>query len=112
MKLLIALSAMALAAAHAPPRIELDMASVPVFSHTRHRHFTHAYKLKYPIYRSHDRNLVQPDLKTKVMSKQEVTMSCRAGVGARAACKLPTGKAWDFMNKNIAPTKRIFLIDV
>merc|ERR1719326_1184159 len=127
MKAALSASLLALASAHAPPRIELDLsggshvsagrtdggmtATSGPASHSASNGPSGTFKLATPVMRSHDLGYKQPDLATPVYSKQEITMVCEAGPNAASTCHVPTAKAWDWQDKSVPVTERIFLID-
>jgi hypothetical protein len=99
-------SAVALSAANAPPRIELDLSAM-----------TSAYKLDASIYRTHDQGKVQPINAAgsaysgvAVKSRQDWTERCPAKT-TPAACPFPSAKAYDHQDSEVVVTTRVFLVD-
>lgn len=114
-----ALAVLALVSAVAPPRISLQLADEAP------RFFNHSVNGG-EIYRAHDQkktnvdhqyynsNKINDNTRTKrvaVKSRQDWTEKCEAGADTRATCPFPKAQAFDYVDRKLAVTTRIFMVD-
>jgi len=111
MKCAALMSAMAMAGAVAPPRIELNLEGM-----------TSAYKLETAIEREHDLKYSQND-GSVVKSRQDWTEKCPATLVPQAwkngdasegtvSCPFPVAAGYDHQDQTVAVTTRIYKVDV
>lgn len=106
MKFLCAFALVGLASAVAPPRIELNMASLKAMHgvSTLEKHAT-------PLYYKHDKGYVQPN-GAEVKSVRDWTERCPVLESNAGNCPFPSATAYDHHNGQLPVEKRLFLIDL
>ena len=94
------------ALAVAPPRIELNMASLKAMHgvSTLEKHAT-------PLYYKHDKGYVQPN-GAEVKSVRDWTERCPVLESNAGNCPFPSATAYDHHNGQLPVEKRLFLIDL
>jgi len=119
-----ALAVLAVVSAVAPPRISLQLndEAPRFFDHTDGNDALHGGQ----VYREHDLGLTNVDhahynskkindnKRTKrvaVKSRQDWTEKCEAGADTRATCPFPKAQAFDYVDRKLAVTTRIFMVD-